>query len=79
MLIRIFFHSWHHHTTWGDRPVVLLGILLGIESVNPIYYETIKVQKKSVIIFLAWDSLALVILTAFAYVPSIGRDSWWKT
>ncbi|KAJ7712218.1 hypothetical protein B0H16DRAFT_1625925 [Mycena metata] len=28
---------------WGDRPVLLLlGIKLGIEGVNPIYYETIK-------------------------------------
>ena len=30
--------------TWGDRPVLhLLGIRLGIECVNPIYYDTIKV------------------------------------
>lgn len=29
---------------WGDRPVlVLLGIRLGLSSVNPIYYETVKV------------------------------------
>ncbi|KAH8827700.1 hypothetical protein DL96DRAFT_1599994 [Flagelloscypha sp. PMI_526] len=28
---------------WGDRPVlVLFGIRLGLEGVNPIYYETIK-------------------------------------
>ena len=32
-------------TTWGDRPVLLLlGIRLGIDGVNPIYYETIKVN-----------------------------------
>ncbi|KAJ3517680.1 hypothetical protein NLJ89_g354 [Agrocybe chaxingu] len=32
-----------HTTAWGDRPVLLLlGIRLGIEGVNPIYYETIK-------------------------------------
>lgn len=32
-----------HTTTWGDRPVLLLlGIRLGIEGVNPIYYDTIK-------------------------------------
>jgi hypothetical protein len=31
-------------STWGDRAVVvLIGIRLGIEGVNPIYYETIKV------------------------------------
>ncbi|KAK7457132.1 Cysteine protease atg4 [Stygiomarasmius scandens] len=30
-------------TTWGHRPVLLLfGIRLGIEGVNPIYYDTIK-------------------------------------
>ncbi|KAF8869273.1 peptidase family C54-domain-containing protein [Infundibulicybe gibba] len=30
-------------TAWGDRPVLLLlGIRLGIDGVNPIYYETIK-------------------------------------
>ncbi|KAK1230170.1 Cysteine protease atg4 [Marasmius sp. AFHP31] len=35
----------HNHTTasWGDRPVLLLlGIRLGLDGVNPIYYETIK-------------------------------------
>ena len=32
-------------TTWGDRPVLLLlGIRLGIDGVNPIYYETIRVN-----------------------------------
>ncbi|KAF9070477.1 peptidase family C54-domain-containing protein [Rhodocollybia butyracea] len=31
------------HTSWGDRPVlVLFGIRLGLEGVNPIYYDTIK-------------------------------------
>ena len=31
--------------TWGDRPVLLLlGIRLGIDGVNPIYYDTIKVN-----------------------------------
>lgn len=31
-------------TTWGDQPVLcLLGVRLGIEGVNPIYYDTIKV------------------------------------
>ena len=42
-------------TTWGDRPVLLLlGIRLGIDGVNPIYYDTIKV-KKIVIFFLFND------------------------
>lgn len=32
-----------HKRRWGDRPVLLLlGIRLGIDGVNPIYYETIK-------------------------------------
>ncbi|CAA7263585.1 unnamed protein product [Cyclocybe aegerita] len=31
-----------HTTAWGDRPVLLLlGIRLGIEGVNPTHYETI--------------------------------------
>ena len=30
---------------WGDRPVlVLIGVKLGIEAVNPVYYECIKVR-----------------------------------
>ena len=34
-----------HTLTWGERPVLLLlGIRLGIEGVNPIYYDTIKVR-----------------------------------
>lgn len=32
-----------HNKSWGDRPVlVLVGVRLGIEGVNPIYYSTIK-------------------------------------
>jgi hypothetical protein len=31
-------------STWGDRAVVvLIGIRLGLDGVNPIYYDTIKV------------------------------------
>ena len=30
---------------WGNKAVlVLIGIRLGIDSVNPIYYETVKVR-----------------------------------
>lgn len=37
-------HDGNSTTTWGDRPVLLLlGIRLGIDGVNPIYYDTIKV------------------------------------
>lgn len=39
-------HVGDSTTTWGDRPVLLLlGIRLGIDCVNPIYYDTIKVKK----------------------------------
>ena len=32
-------------TKWGNRPVlILVGIRLGIEGVNPIYYESVKVS-----------------------------------
>ena len=35
----------HVGMAWGDRPVLLLiGVRLGIDGVNPIYYETIKVR-----------------------------------
>lgn len=35
--------SQQQHTGWGDRPVLLLlGIRLGLDGVNPIYYEAIK-------------------------------------
>ena len=34
---------------WGDRAVlVLIGIRLGIEGVNPLYYNTIKVSTRYV-------------------------------
>lgn len=34
----------HMKVAWGDRPVlVLIGVRLGIEGVNPIYYDTINV------------------------------------
>jgi cysteine protease ATG4 len=33
-------------STWGGRAVVvLIGIRLGIDGVNPIYYDTIKVRQ----------------------------------
>ena len=35
----------HGRMEWGDRAVlVLIGIRLGIEGVNPLYYNTIKVS-----------------------------------
>ncbi|KAJ7075202.1 peptidase family C54-domain-containing protein [Mycena belliarum] len=41
-------HGHGHHTkpetkAWGDRPVLLLlGMRLGLDGVNPVYHETIK-------------------------------------
>ncbi|KAF8054328.1 peptidase family C54-domain-containing protein [Lyophyllum atratum] len=36
-------HTKALSSAWGDRPVLLLiGVRLGLEGVNPIYYETIK-------------------------------------
>jgi cysteine protease ATG4 len=33
----------HRTTNWGDRGVlVLIGVRLGLDGVNPIYYDTIK-------------------------------------
>ncbi len=38
---------------WGDRAVlVLVGIRLGIEGVNPLYYNTIKVRRLSRLVML---------------------------
>lgn len=34
----------HAKSSWGSRGVlVLIGVRLGLEGVNPIYYDTIKV------------------------------------
>ena len=42
----------HYVRTWGDRPVLLLlGMRLGIEGVNPISYDTIKVYLSSLFHF----------------------------
>ena len=69
-------HAGHSTTTWGHKPVLLLlGIRLGIDGVNPIYYETIKVN----ILILSSFYLDSSSSIAFVYLPSVGRDSWWKT
>ena len=47
--------SRHHQTfsVWGQRPVlVLIGIRLGVNGVNPIYYEAVKVRNFLPAIFL---------------------------
>lgn len=39
---------------WGGRAVlVLIGIRLGIDCVNPVYYDTIKVRTGSYWVFLS--------------------------
>ncbi|KAG6915733.1 hypothetical protein DXG01_010063 [Tephrocybe rancida] len=38
-------HTKALSSSWGDRPVLLLiGVHLGLDGVNPIYYETIKAR-----------------------------------
>ena len=45
-------HNGNSTTTWGDRPVLLLlGLRLGIDGVNPIYYDTIKVNFLFILFF----------------------------
>lgn len=40
----------HGRSSWGDRAVlILIGIRLGLDGVNPIYYETIKVLNIAII------------------------------
>ncbi len=62
-------------TMWGDRPVlILLGVRLGIDRVNPIYYDTIKVCRSFISRYLI--NLPVV---AIVYVPAIRRHSWWPS
>jgi hypothetical protein len=61
-------------STWGDRAVVvLIGIRLGIEGVNPIYYETIKVCDSLHIFSRAFDFD--VNHEGAVYIPTISWDS----
>jgi cysteine protease ATG4 len=65
-------HAGHSTTTWGHKPVLLLlGIRLGIDGVNPIYYETIKVT-----FLLLWSfylDSSSIILNSFV-IPSLSRS-----
>ena len=57
----------HVGIAWGDRPVLLLiGVRLGIDGVNPIYYETIKVRSSLSI------AIMKLIVVAVIHVPAIG-------
>jgi len=50
----------HQALKWGDRAVlVLVGIRLGIDGVNPIYYNSVKVGIDS-------DSKEMVLIVLFA-------------
>lgn len=61
--------------TWGDRPVlILLGVRLGIDRVNPIYYDTIKVRRSFISPY-----LINLYAVAIVYVPAIRRHSWWPS
>lgn len=73
-------HSHPHHplstttttTTWGDRPVLLLiGLRLGIDGVNPIYYETIKASPASPVL----PSLFSPSSTVSFHLSSVHRNS----
>lgn len=58
-------------STWGSRGVlVLIGIRLGIDGVNPIYYDTIKVCMFLVDCDYPSDSAS----TDTIYLSSIGRN-----
>jgi hypothetical protein len=58
---------------WGGRAVVvLIGIRLVIEGVNPIYYETIKVCDPVHIFF---RCVRLTSNEGAVYIPTIGWDS----
>jgi len=64
-----------HTKTWGDRPVLLLlGIRLGIEGVNPIYYETIKV----IILYLSARYILSRPDVASLSISSIRGHRWWS-
>ena len=64
-------------TTWGDRPVLLLlGVRLGIDRVNPVYYDTIKVRRS----FFSFASILINLLAvATLYIPPVRRHSRWPS
>ena len=42
----------HVRRVWGDRAVlILIGHRLGLDGVNPIYYDTLKVRHTCVAVF----------------------------
>jgi cysteine protease ATG4 len=73
-------HKKGHVQKWGDRAVlVLVGIRLGIDGVNPIYYESVKVSQLSV----ALPTLDLFFSSSdtsldTVYFPAIRGYCWWS-
>ena len=61
---------------WGGRAVVvLIGIRLGIDGVNPIYYETIKVCDSLPSFFFIHVRSILTSMEGAVYTPTISWDS----
>ena len=57
-------------TTWGHQPVLLLfSIRLGIEGVNPVHYETIKVCVSYT--HISENLIIYVICAAPVHIPTI--------
>jgi hypothetical protein len=53
----------HKKHGWGDRPVlILIGLRLGLDGVNPIYYETIKVSTTSVVVEHSIEAVSVLII-----------------
>ena len=60
--------------SWGERAVlVLIGIRLGIDGVNPIYYEPIKVSTVGLLPDL---HMSMRILPGTLHVPPVCRHRW---
>jgi cysteine protease ATG4 len=62
---------------WGNKTVlVLIGIRLGIDSVNPIYYETVKVRPTIIFPTLL---ISFTLLSDAFHFSSISGNSRWST
>ena len=67
--------SPRHHklSEWGRRAVVVhIDFRLGINGVNPIYYDTINVCG-----FFAFHMLSPNAFPSALHVPIVDRHSWW--
>jgi hypothetical protein len=73
-------HPVHHHhhakIGWGGRAVlVLVGVRLGLDCVNPIYYDTIKVSARRNLSIEVIDR----IYADFVHVPTVRWYLWWPS